>query len=129
MSELQAIKDAAETGHGFRKIAANTYHRYNGLTQIHTIVEIEHIGNGKANLKVKHVQEVEQMLENNVRLQNDFQGYKGRDLVQATAIPLIEHRKIMKQCGFEKGQYDRKRFKQIINSSDYSKFRTVPGKI
>lgn len=109
----------------FRQIGAGLYVKWNPLLGIRTTVRFE---NGL--MHVKHEQRVDDVLDLNVAQQNDFTGYRGKDLVQATRIPMVEHRKIMARCGFEPGAgYDVKKFKQIINDRDYSKFKTVPGKI
>lgn len=109
----------------FRHIGAGLYVKWNPLLGIRTTVRFE---NGL--MHVKHEQRVDDVLDLNIAQQNDFAGYRGKDLVQATRIPMVEHRKIMARCGFEPGAgYDVKKFKQIINDRDYSKFKTVPGKI
>ncbi|MGE3476968.1 MAG: hypothetical protein AB7H70_14295 [Rhodospirillaceae bacterium] len=109
----------------FRQIGPGLYVKWNPVLGIRTTVRFE---NGL--MHVKHEQRVDDVLDLNVAQQNDFTGYRGKELVQATRIPMIEHRKIMERCGFQAGAgYDLKKFKQILNDRDYCKFKTVPGKI
>lgn len=109
----------------FKKIGAGIYQKWNAAQGIRTTI---HFDGDK--IHVKHEQPVAEVLDMNVKLANDFTGYKGKELVLATRIPITEHRKIMKQCGFQPGHgYDQKKFAKIVNGSDYSKFKTVPGKI
>lgn len=114
----------------FRVVGPGHYVKYNPLTRITTTVRIEGKGPTR-NMHVRHDQEVQELLDLNVARQNDFNGYRNKDLFQATSIPLIEHRKIMERCGKDQktGEYDEKKFKRILNDSDYRKFKTVPGKI
>lgn len=89
--------------------------------------------NGKTMVTVRHSQPpklVQSILDLNVARQNSFTGYKGKEMVQATSIPQAQHKQIMKQCGFQAGHgYDEKKFKQIVNSRENYKFKTVPGNI
>lgn len=118
---------------GFQKVGPSTYQKYNPLTGIRTTVKFTGKGDSYA-MSVKRETELNAqaaILDLNVAQANDFSGYKGKELVQATRIPLLEHAKIMDRCGKDvrTGEYDEKKFKQILNSNEYSKLRTVPGKI
>jgi hypothetical protein len=115
---------------GYQVLGPGRYRKYDPLTRITTDIYVEGTGPTR-NMHVRHTQDAEAILELNVARQNDFSGYKGKEMFQATSIPLIEHRKIMALCGKDKktGEYDEKRFKRIVNDSDYSKFKVVPGKI
>lgn len=109
----------------FKRIAPNIYQKWNAAQGIRTTI---HFDGDK--IHVRHEQPVAAVLDLNVKLANDFSGYKGKELVLGSRIPITEHRKIMKQCGFQPGHgYDQKRFARILNDSDYRKFKTVPGKI
>jgi hypothetical protein len=131
LSEADALTQSARLA-GFQWVGLGTYRKYNALTGIRTTVQFTGTGD-KRSMHVKHETELNrqaEILDLNVAQQNSFSGYKGKELVQGTRIPLLEHRKIMQQCGYQPGHgYDEKKFKAIINSNEYSKFRTVPGKI
>lgn len=115
----------------FKQVAPGTYVKWNPVLGIRTTMWITPSSTpGKVDVHTKHEQRVDEILDMNVKLANDFSGYKGKELVQATRIPITEHRKIMKQCGFQAGQgYDQKRFARILNDPEFSKFKVVPGKI
>lgn len=109
----------------FHQIGPGTYQKWNELLGIRTTIKFQ---DGK--IHVKHEQRIDDVLDLNVAQQNNFYSFKGVDSFQGTRIPLVEHRKIMKQCGYQQGKgYDQKKFKQIVNDRDNYKFRTVPGKI
>ena len=128
MDYLDSLTHAARIAE-FKVVGPGHYVKYNPLLGIKTTVVLEGSGETRT-MHVKHEQEVEDILDLNVAQQNDFSGYKGKELVQATRIPMIEHRKIMERCGFQAGHgYDEKVFKRLLNDSDYSKFKVVPGKI
>lgn len=113
------------TDPSFRRAGPGLYVKWNPVLGIRTTVRFE-----GALMHVRHEQRVDDVLDLNVAQQNDFAGYRGKELVQATRIPLVEHRKIMARCGFVPGQgYDVKKFRQIVNDRDFCKFRTVPGNI
>lgn len=109
----------------FRQIGPGTYVKWNPVLGIRTTVRFE-----SGVCHVKHEQRVDDVLDLNVAQQNNFEGFRGKDLVQAARIPLVEHRKIMARCGFAPGAgYDVKKFKQILNDRDFCKFKTIPGKL
>lgn len=109
----------------FRQIGPGLYVKWNPTLGVRTTVHFE---NGL--IHVKHEQRIDDVLDLNIAQQNAFDGYRGKDLVQATRIPMVEHRKIMQACGFQPGHgYDVKAFKRIVNDRDYCKFKTVPGKV
>lgn len=113
-----------------RDLAKGPYVKFNPLTRIKTTVWFEGSGPTRT-MHVRHDQDVEAILELNVARQKDFKGYDKNGLFQTTSIPMVEHRKIMEMCGKDQktGEYDQKKFRRIINDSDYSKFKVIPGKI
>ena len=131
LAEVDSLTMAAKAAQ-FVQIGPKTYRKYNPLTGIRTTVQFSGNGDEYA-MHIKHETELNvqsDMLDLNVAQANDFSGYKGRDMFQATRIPLVEYQKIMKRCGHVPGQgHDEKKFKQILNSNEYSKLRCVPGKI
>lgn len=130
-SGLDALTQSARCA-GFQSIGPGQYRKYNPLTGIRTTVTFTGSGEARA-MHVKRetaLQVQSAILDMNAADQNNFKGFKGVDIYQATRIPLIEHEKIMQRCGHQKGHgYDVKKFKQIINDIDYRKLKTVPGKI
>ena len=115
----------------YRRVGPGKYIKFNPLLGITTKLWITASSkSGKVDIHTLHTQNVEDILDLNVKQQNDFSGYRGKEGYQATRIPMVEYQQIMKRCGFKPGQgYDHKKFRQILNDSDYSKLRTVPGKI
>lgn len=113
----------------FRQIAPGVYQKYNHILCIRTTVTFR---DGLMHVKHEQPKEIiEDILDLNVKRQNDFAGYgKGDNLYQATSMPLAVHAQVMKACGHEPGKgYDVKKFKQIVNDIDYRKLKTVPGRI
>lgn len=117
----------------YRKVGPGKYYKYNPVLGIHSTLWILKSASGRAgevDIHTMHEQDVGEVLDLNVMQQNNHAGFKGQDMYQGTRIPMVEYRKIMKRCGFVPGQgYDQKKFRQILNDSDYSKLRCVPGKI
>jgi len=84
-------------------------------------------------MTVRHEQPkqlIQGVLDMNIARQNDFTGFKGKEMYQATSLPIAIHEQIKKKCGFQPGHgYDEKKFRQIINDRDNYKLKTVPGRI
>lgn len=118
-------------GVSYVQVGIGRYVKHNPILGVTSYLTVEPSGKpGKVNVHVRHEQRVDDTLDLNVYQQNEFRSFKGMDGYQATRIPLVEHRKIMQQCGFQAGHgYDEKKFKQIVNDSDFRKFKIVPGRI
>lgn len=116
----------------FVQIAPDTYQKWNAALQIRTTIFFHGVGEDRK-MTVRHEQPkkvIASILDRNVAMQNDFSGYKGKDGFQATSLPISVHKQVMKMCGHQPGHgFDEKKFKQIMNDGDYSKLKTVPGKI
>lgn len=125
---LQSIPNAALD---YVQVGPGHYVKWNPILGIRTTTWIRPSSTpGKVDVTTKHEQRVEEILDLNVSLANDFSGYRGKELVQATRIPITEHRKIMTACGFQRGHgYDQKKFARILNDPDYRKFKVIPGKL
>lgn len=109
----------------FKQIGPGKYQKWNAAMGIKTTLTFK---DGK--IHVRHEQRVDDVLDANVARQNEFTNFRGMDGYVGARIPLIEHRKIMAQCGYQPGKgYDEKRFKRIVNDIDHQKFRLIPGKI
>ena len=123
---------AERYGTYIRKVGPGTFQRYNHQLGILTTMEIEHLPGGGKKVHVNQQQRVDDILDLNVYQQNHCDAPK-EGLRQATRIPVIEHRKIMKQCGLDEKKpqdgYDEKKFRQIVNDRDFYKFKTVSGRI
>lgn len=113
----------------FKMIGPGTYQKWNPKTLTRTTVKFEGDLMHVRHEQPKWVQEA--ILEDNVARQNDWRGnFKGMDAFNAMRAPMPVWQQIMKKCGFKQGQgYDEKKLKQIVNDSDYSKLKVIPGKI
>lgn len=113
-----------------RKTGPGTFQRYNHYLGILSTYLIEHLEGGKMRVHVRQDQRMDDILDANVRQQNDFKGYHGDDMYQATRIPIVVHEQIKKKCGFKPGiGYDPVEFKKLLNDRDYYKLKTVPGRL
>ena len=123
---VQAAKAA-----GYEKVGNGHFVKWNPLLGIKSTLLIEPSGiAGKVNVTTRREQYVGDILDLNVKQQNDFSGYKGKELFQGSRIPIVQHQRIMEKCGFKPGQgYDEKKFRQILNDRDFYKLKTVPGKL
>ena len=67
----------------------------------------------------------------NKQKQNDFDGYKGKEMVQEYSVPEMLHQQIKEKAGLEHrtGEYDTKKYTQILDDADYKYLKTVPNKI
>lgn len=122
---------------GFKLISCggneSVYQKWNRHNLTRTTVTIWGHGDQKL-MNVKHEQPkwvTETIIDDNVARQNDFSGYTpGMEAYNAIRAPMPVWQQIMKKCGFKQGQgYDEKKLKQIVNDSDYSKLKVVPGRI
>jgi len=119
----------------YQKIGPGVWRKWNPVLGLYTTLTVEY--DAKGNRKAFHVKHehpakvLEAIIDRNVAMQNSWKGsYRGDLVTQTTSLPIAVHSQIMKQCGYEQGQgYDEKRFKQIINSRENYKLKTVPGNI
>ena len=67
----------------------------------------------------------------NKEKQNNFEGYKGKEMVQEYAVPEMIHQQIKEASGLEhrSGLYDEKKARAILDDPDYRYLKTVPHKI
>ena len=67
----------------------------------------------------------------NKEKQNNFDGYKGKEMVQEYSVPEMLHQQIKEKAGLEHrtGEYDTKKYTQILDDADYKYLKTVPNKI
>ena len=129
---MQKVAKAQSGDMEYLQLGPGLYQKWNPILRIRSTVRVWHEG-GKKYVTVKHEQpkaDIKAILDRNVAIQNDFGGYKNKQMYQGTSLPITVHKQVMKACGFKPGQgYDEKKFKQIINDRDYYKLKTVPGKI
>jgi hypothetical protein len=112
----------------FKMIGPGTYQKWNPKTLVRTTVKFDGDLMHVRHEQPKWVQDT--ILEDNVARQNSFGGYGNADSFHGMRAPMPVWQQIMKRCGFKQGQgYDEKKLKQIVNDSDYSKLKVVPGKI
>jgi hypothetical protein len=132
---MSDASDMSDLGFKLVKFGGNesVYQKWNRHTLTRTTVTIWGQGEGKM-MNVKHEQPKwvqETIIEDNVARQNDWRGnFKGMDAFNAIRAPMPVWQQIMRDTGFQAGHgYDEKKFRQIVNDSDYSKLKVVPGKI
>tara|TARA_R100001443_G_scaffold9022_1_gene18488 strand:- start:5945 stop:6397 length:453 start_codon:yes stop_codon:yes gene_type:complete len=67
----------------------------------------------------------------NKEKQNNFDGYKGKEMVQEFSVPEMLFQQIKEQSGLEArtGLYDEKKAKSILDDPDNKYLKTVPHKI
>jgi|TARA_X000001388_G_C2203101_1_gene112030 hypothetical protein len=67
----------------------------------------------------------------NKQKQNDFDGYRGKEMVQQYAVPEMLHQQLKEQAGLESrtGLYDEKKVLSILDDPDNKYLKTVPHKI
>ncbi len=105
-----------------------TYVKDDPRTQIRTYLIFEADGT----IKVRKTQRVDAMLDLNKEQANTFSGYRGKDWVCTSRVPLVEWNKLITASGGTPGvdgEYDREKMRKILNDADYRAFKTVPGKI
>ena len=121
-------------GGGYKKVDDNgygrvTYKDYDPVTGIMSLIHFD----GEGKMITKRYQNVDAIVDMNKVYKDDHRPHMKAKMQRQTSIPTLEFWKIMEQCGYKAGKaggdYDKKRFDQIINDPDYAKFRTVPGKI
>lgn len=96
----------------------------------HTRIRTYLIFEGDGTIRVRKTQRVDATLDLNKAQANGFTGYRGKEMVCTSRIPLVEFNKLKVACGEDgSGEYDRKKMNRILNDSDYSSFKTVPGRI
>lgn len=118
----------------YKKVGAGVWRKWNPVQGIWSELRANYQGGKLVSYTVRrwHPPEIlEAVLDRNVAMQNSWKGKYGDDCVtQQTAIPIALHQQIMDKCGFQQGHgYDEKKFRQIMNDSDYRKLKTVPGRI
>jgi hypothetical protein len=105
-----------------------TYVKDDPRTQIRTYLIFEADGT----IKVRKTQRVDAVLDLNKDQANAFTGYRGKEWVCTSRVPLIEWNKLLTASGGTPGidaEYDRDKMRKLLNDADYRAFKTVPGKI
>lgn len=109
------------------QVDKNTFMKFDPLTGVRTTLLRE-----GGNLHVRYEQRVDAVIDLNTEQQNNFKGYNPKAYQhQVARIPnQVWWGELMPKVGFEKGAgFDMKKMKALLNSSDYSKLKTVTGKI
>lgn len=110
-----------------RKIGPGQFQRYNHHLGILSTYTFDHM---TGQVGVKQEQRIDDILDWNVKQQNEHRNFAGDGMKQTARIPTVEYWKIMKQCGFEPGKgHDERKFRAIINDRDFSKLKTVSGRV
>ncbi len=113
-----------------RDVAAktSTYVKDDPRTQIRTTL----IFQGDGTIRVRKTQRVDAVLELNKDQANAFSGYRGKQWVCTSRVPMVEWNKLVTAAGGMPGtapEYDRTKMRKMLNDADYRSFRTIPGKI
>ncbi|MDX2143020.1 MAG: hypothetical protein SFV19_06675 [Rhodospirillaceae bacterium] len=106
----------------------STYVKDDPRTQIRTYLIFEADGT----VRVRKTQRVDRVLDANAVQAGTFSGYRGKDWVCTSRVPLVEWTKLLTACGAAPGrapEYDRERMRKILNDADYRAFKTVPGRV
>ncbi|MBL8630686.1 MAG: hypothetical protein JNM81_13705 [Rhodospirillaceae bacterium] len=106
----------------------STYVKDDPRTQIRTYLIFEADGT----IKVRKSQRVDAVLDLNKDQANSFSGYRGKDWVCTSRVPLLEWNKLLAASGGTPGvdaDYDREKMRKILNDGDYRAFKTVPGRV
>ena len=124
-------------GGGYKKIDGNgrgktTYRDYDPITGILRIIHFD----GAGEYITRRFQNVDALGVLGKEIRDGFQKHKktAGGFQQQCIISSIAHEDIMKRCGWEAGknggEYDRKKFDQIINdSNEPGVIRTRPGRL
>ncbi len=120
-------------GGGYKKVSGDgkgksSYRDYDPVTGI--LREIHF--NGDGTFTTRRWQNVESIAKVASMCLNEYQPKQNKKMERVCIIPAIAHEEIMKRCGWKPGQggeFDRKKFDQIINDSNSPVLKTRPGRI
>jgi hypothetical protein len=120
---------------GYKLVEKNkyetTYVRTDPLTFTQTYLEFNHVTKEITVGKELPNAIAETVVKLNKQKQNDFDGYKGKEMVQQYAIPEMLHHQLKEQSGLEArtGLYDKKKMLSILDDPDNKYLKSVPHKI
>jgi hypothetical protein len=106
----------------------STYVKDDPRTQIRTYL----IFDADGTVRVRKTQRVDPVVELNKAQAAQFGGYRGKDWVCVSRVPLVEWSKLTAACGATPGlgsEFDRDRLRRLLNDADYRAFKTVPGRL
>lgn len=104
--------------------------RYDATCGITTWVRREDLGNGKSRVHFIETQDATQIVEENKHLSNSWEGWAGRKHGAVVArIPIVEHNRLMRECGYDGAEYDKDKMKKLLNDGDNAAFRTGGGSL
>ena len=98
-----------------------------GLTRLQTWIRRD--GN---KLHVREVQPVTDIVDQAARMRSAWTGWHDKKHAVGAivaALPLPVYRRMMTACGYQNGAYDTRKYRRLLNDGDYSKFKTIDGKI
>lgn len=120
---------------GYKLIKKNggqsVYLKTDPLTQTQSYLEFNHKEKTITAGKVLPDVIAKTAVKMNKEKQNNFEGYKGKEMVQEYAVPEMIHQQIKEASGLEhrSGLYDEKKARAILDDPDYRYLKTVPHKI
>jgi hypothetical protein len=86
----------------------------------------------KGVIHVRKTQRVDAVLDLNKAQANSFSGYRGKDWVCTSRVPMVEWTKLVAASGGAPGaspEFDRDKMRRLLNDADYRAFKTIPGKV
>tara|TARA_R100000995_G_scaffold83557_1_gene59789 strand:+ start:1667 stop:2119 length:453 start_codon:yes stop_codon:yes gene_type:complete len=107
------------------------YVKTDPLTFTQTYLEFNHVTKEVTVGKVLPDVIAKTAIRLNKEKQNNFDGYKGKEMVQQYAIPEMLHHQLKEQSGLEArtGLYDKKKMLSILDDPDNKYLKSVPHKI
>ena len=98
---------------------------YDALTGVEVWIKRE-----GSKLHVREMQRVDDIIEHNNKARAEWSGWSNNKAGAVTAsIPNVIWQKMIRACGYDGSDYDRKKYRKMLNDSDYSKFKIASGRI
>ena len=75
---------------------------------------------------------VDQMMDQNSIARSQWTSWsdkRHKEGALVASIPIPIHRQMMRECGWQNGDYDRAKYRRMLNDMDNAKFRLVDGRI
>tara|TARA_Y100000310_G_scaffold239502_1_gene243106 strand:- start:64 stop:510 length:447 start_codon:yes stop_codon:yes gene_type:complete len=107
------------------------YEKWDSLAMVGSYLQFDHFSREIIAGKVLSKKIADTRVAMNKQIQNDFDGYRGKELIQEYAVPEMMMQQLKEESGLDHvtGEYDEKKAKAILDDPDYRYLKTVPGKI
>lgn len=111
----------------YQMVAPGYYIKYNPMTGVKTEIWRKARTDGGFDMKVRHSQRVDQIIDANLEQQSNFNGYHKSGLRHVARLPITEWNKIREATGWKPGQgYDEVALRRYLNDRDNYKLKTIP---